>query len=265
MVKQRLKTLAAAGILCAALGGAAVNGAFAAPQTAASTPTATVTQTASSGQTGTAPNAAQPGHRGPGGRGPRFGFGPGPAGDQALATFLGITTTDLRTARQGGQTLAQIAQAHGKTTDQLKTFLTNQTKTQLDKAVQSGRMTSARETQILSNLSSRLDTMINQKFQPRGPGRPGGPMGPGFFDQNGVAQFLGITVQDLRTALQNGQTLAQVAQAHGKTAADLKTYLMNQESQRIDTLINTKFQFHPWPGRPAATPTSTSSGTTAAQ
>jgi hypothetical protein len=53
-----------------------------------------------------------------------------------------------------------------------------------------------------------------------------------------VASFLGISQSDLRTALTNNQTLAQVAVAHGKTAADLKTFLIDQDSAEIDQVIN---------------------------
>lgn len=271
MFAQRVKVLAAAGILCGALGAAAVSGAFAAPAPAptaasGSTPTPTAqTQTAS-------PSTAQPAAQNSNSqttdtekperpRGFRGGFG-GPAMGQPLATFLGITVQDLHTAFQGGQTLAQIAQAHGKSATDLKTFLTTQEKTRLDTAVKNGKLTSAQETQILTNFSNRLDQMINQKFQ----APPGGPHGDrAFFNQSGIAQFLGITVQDLRTALQNGQTLAQIAQAHGKTAADLKTYLLQQDSQRIDQLINQKFQFGNREGKPArnlATQSATATATT---
>lgn len=267
MIAQRVKVFAAAGLLCAALGAAAVGGAFAAPAPAANvtpTPTAqsqtanpSTTQPATQNPTGQATNGERP--SGP--RGFRVWFGLGPNLGQPLATFLGISTTDLQTAFKGGQTLAQIAQAHGKSTADLKTFLTNQQKTRLDTAVKNGKLTSDQETQALANFSSHLDTLINQKFQAppaRGPG--GGP----FFNENGIAQFLGMSAADLRTALQSGQTLAQVAQAHGKTAADLKNYILSQDSQRIDALLNRKFQFGTHPAKPArngATPNATTTPT----
>lgn len=265
MFAQRVKVLAAAGILCGALGAAAVGGAFAAPAASATptptaqsqTPTTTNAQPGAQSSNGQTSNNQRP--QGP--RGFRGGFGPGPAMGQPLATFLGTSVQDLRTAFTSGQTLAQIAQAHGKTTDQLKSFLTDQEKSRLDTAVKNGKLTSDQETKALSNFSNRLDQLINQKFQAP---KPRGPKGGPFFDQSGIAQFLGISTTDLRTALQNGQTLAQIAQAHGKSAADLKNFLLNQDSQRIDKLINQKFQFGNHPGRPAqngATPAATATST----
>src|SRR4051812_38739604 len=59
--------------------------------------------------------AVAAGGHGPGGAGPG-----GPPGAQAIATYLGMTATDLRTALQGGKTLAQVATAQGKTVSGLE-------------------------------------------------------------------------------------------------------------------------------------------------
>ena len=113
---------------------------------------------------------------GPGGR----GHGPGGPFGADVATFLGIQQTDLSSALQSGQTLAQVAQAHGKTRDQLKTYLTQQEKTRLDQAVKDGRITQAQEDQRMSDLSTRLDQMIDSTGPgPSGRGGRGGPGGPG--------------------------------------------------------------------------------------
>lgn len=234
-IPTRLKTLAAMGVVAGGLGVAALNGAFAAPlpaPAAAETPTAAATQTAK--PTSTAPKA-----------GFRFGIRPGSL--DSLASFLGISASDLQTALRDGQTLAQIAQAHGKSASDVKTFLTNQLKSNLDKEVAAGRITSDQETRILNNASSRLDDMINNGFKVGGRGRgprhgfgPGpGPMG---MYLTTVAQTLGMNASDVRTELQNGKTLAQIAQEHGKTASDLETAIINSLKPQLDKLMNTNFQ-----------------------
>jgi hypothetical protein len=172
-----------------------------------------------------------------------------------VASYLGISSADLRTALDNGQTLAQVAQAHGKSASDLKTFLLNQE-------------------------STRIDQLINTNFKQlraQFPGQPGGLFGAD------VAAFLGMSQSDLHTELQNGQTLAQIAQAHGKSVADLKTFLtnqlktrldqdvaagritsqqetdrLNQESSRLDQIINrTGPKFGPAPAPPASAPTAT--------
>lgn len=84
---------------------------------------------------------------------------------QALADFLGISIDQLRTQLSAsGATLATVAQANGKSRDQLKQFITDTTKSKLDQAVKAGKMTQAQEDSIMSNLSSRLDQMIDSTF-----------------------------------------------------------------------------------------------------
>jgi uncharacterized protein YidB (DUF937 family) len=251
MIPNRLKLVAATGLLIGGLGAAALPRAFAA-QMADATPTPAASAPA------TTPAAGPEG---------KVGGWHGGAPSAALAQFFGISTTDLQTAFRNGQTLAQIAAAHGKSTADLKAFLTAQLKTRLDAAVAAGKMTAQQEQTALTNASSRLDQMINAK-----PGsRPGGAergFGRGFGGGwlQPVAGFLGISQSDLSTALQNGQTLAQIAQAHGKTAADLKAFLLNQASSRIDALLNANLShqgghgFGRGPGArgtPGVTPTAT--------
>jgi hypothetical protein len=205
VTRRRFQALAAAGVLSIGLGIGAVGGAFAAPATQVSP--ATVTPVASPAAAGT---ANPKGGHGWGGPGPGGFLGP-------VATFLGISQTDLRTALTNNQTLAQVAVAHGKTATDLKTFLLDQE-------------------------SAEIDRLINNPFpQPdaRGPGGPGGPGSPrgGFFGAD-IPTFLGISASDYRTALQSGQTPAQIAAAHGKTAADLKAFLTTQLKTRLDADVS---------------------------
>lgn len=219
IISKRLQALAATSILAGGLGVAAVSGVF-----AATTPTPTGTATAAVSAAATTTGSTTPvatATSKPAG-GPR-GFFPGPffggSSANSIATFLGMSASDLQTALKNGQTLAQIAQAHGKTSADLKTFLLNQD-------------------------SQRIDQLLTTNFQQAfanhpGPG-PGGPRGgPGFGGPglSGVATFLGISQSDLQTALKGGQTLAQVAQAHGKSASDLQTYLVNQLKTRLDAAV----------------------------
>jgi lambda repressor-like predicted transcriptional regulator len=234
VIPMRLKLLAASGVLAGGLGAAALSGAFAAPapdvaSAPAAAPTATATAVAApQAKTGTRVKRFERG----------YGF------LSPVAGFLGISETDLQTALRHGQTLAQIAQAHGKSTNDLKTFLTNQLKTRLDDAVKNGRITSQQETTMLNNASSRFDKLINTNFQQvaaNRPGRVGGPWFGGAYLST-VAQTLGMNVADVRTELQNGKTLAQIAQEHGKTSADLENAIIASLKPRLDQLMNTNFK-----------------------
>jgi hypothetical protein len=102
---------------------------------------------------------------GPGG--PRHG--PLASSLNAVATYLGITKAELRTARENGTSLAQLATLQGKSVAGLKQAIYDAAKADLDKAVAAGRITSAQETTRLSALQSHLDDIVNSTGPP-GPG-----------------------------------------------------------------------------------------------
>src|SRR5947209_2828938 len=116
MIFSRVRLLASAGILGGAITAATVGGAFASPvaspttfnaaaaaAVAPATPSAQTTPTAR-------PAQAKSDHH----LSPREVFG-------HVAKLLGVTPTELKTDLSQGQTLAQVAAAHGTSADQVQT------------------------------------------------------------------------------------------------------------------------------------------------
>jgi hypothetical protein len=91
------------------------------------------------------------------------------------ADYVGLTEAQLSAKLQDGDTLAEIAKAHGKTAAGLVDALVQAAKADLDEKVASGRITAAQRTSILAHLQSRLDDVVNGEFSFgfRGPGGPG--------------------------------------------------------------------------------------------
>jgi len=188
-----------------------------------------------------------PGRGAPGQGGPRGGFGG--FNLQTAATAIGITPQQLRTELQGTnnnrQSLAQVAQAHGKSANDVATALKNEAHTRIDLAVANGRLTADQGNTAKTSTDQRIDQLVNQVAPQRGPaGGPGGfGFGPGVVRQgfDTAAKAIGITPQQLRTELQGtnnqSKSLAQVAQAHGKTANDVATALKNEAHTRIDQAV----------------------------
>jgi polyhydroxyalkanoate synthesis regulator phasin len=188
-----------------------------------------------------------------GGRGgPRGGFGAG-LNFQTAATAIGITPQQLRTELQG-KSMTQVAQAHGKNPADVANALKNEAHQRIDQAVANGRLTADQGNTAKTNADQRIDQMMTRVVPAGGPaGGPGGPGGPGAGPRgpfgfgagivqqglNTAATAIGITPQQLRTELQQGQgqSLAQVAQAHGKTGADVATALKNEANKRIDDAV----------------------------
>jgi hypothetical protein len=98
-----------------------------------------------------------------GGFGDHRGMGRGGGVDPAkLATFFGTTADQLRTELQAsGATLATVAQAHGRSRDDLKAFLTTDARTHLDQEVAEGKLTQADADGKLATLTGGLDARID--------------------------------------------------------------------------------------------------------
>jgi hypothetical protein len=117
-------------------------------------------------------NGAAPGAKangGPGGPG-RFAFA-APADLNAIAGFLGTDVATLRSELTGGKTLAQAAEAHGKTRDELKTFLTDQQASRLAAAVTAGKITQAQADAVTQKFATTIDNILDQTIQPPPMGR----------------------------------------------------------------------------------------------
>lgn len=122
------------------------------------------------------------GHRGPG------GFdGPGGLIGQGLdvvATTLGITTDEVRTALEGGQSLADLAVSKGKTAQDVIDAIVAEATTKVNVAVTAGKLTQDQADKLLANLTTGVTDFVNatSPVDGRGFGLPGfGGPGRGFF------------------------------------------------------------------------------------
>ena len=81
----------------------------------------------------------------------------------AAAAYLGLTREQLRDELQGGKTLAQVAQAHGKSVDGLVDALVAEAKKHVDRAVASGRLTQAQASDLLDGLRARIGDLVRSR------------------------------------------------------------------------------------------------------
>lgn len=123
----------------------------------------------------------------------------------------------------------------------------------LDQAVADGKLTEERAAGIRERLEAGTDAFFGLgPLHLPGRGHGDGPIG-GIFDRDGggslniigaigqateeTAAFLGITPVELRAALGDGQSLAQVAEANGKTRDELKAFLTTRANEEIDAMV----------------------------
>jgi len=80
---------------------------------------------------------------------------------QAAAQVLGITEDELRTQLMSGQTLAQIAEAHGMSTNDFKAALKGKITADLQAELNAGTITQDQFNEKTANLDAKLDSIIN--------------------------------------------------------------------------------------------------------
>jgi hypothetical protein len=99
---------------------------------------------------------------------PRFGDHVGIVfGLDAAASYLGLTEAQLHADLESGKTLAQVAAAQGKSVEGLKQALLADAKSQLEQAASDGTITAAQEQQMLNDLASHLDDIVNGTMPPK--------------------------------------------------------------------------------------------------
>lgn len=138
------------------------------------------------------------------------------------AKALGMSEADLRTALEGGKTIAQVAKDQGVDID-----------TVIDALV----------ADATANIRERITAMVNGQM-PEGGGRHegrGGHDGRGGRafapDPQVVADALGTTTDEVRAALQSGQTLAQIAAANNVDVQDVIDAMVASATAKIDAKV----------------------------
>jgi polyhydroxyalkanoate synthesis regulator phasin len=123
--------------------------------------------------------AAKPdgGHRGgPMGGGAR---GMGMPGLDTIATTLGVTADEVRTALQSGQSLADLAVSKGKTAQDLIDALVKEATAKINERVTAGDITQAQADERVAKLTEMVTGFVNNTRPAGGPDGDHGFGGPG--------------------------------------------------------------------------------------
>jgi len=140
-------------------------------------------------------------------------------------------TKDTSPQEEEAAFLADAAGRLGIQPSSLEDALKQAALDRVDAAVKDGRLTQAEGDAIKARISS-------------GDFGPGfGVIGPGFGEHveitglDAAASYLGLTVAQLRSELESGKTLAQVAVAQGKSVAGLKQALLADARSHLDQAV----------------------------
>jgi uncharacterized protein (DUF433 family) len=158
---------------------------------------------------------------------------PCPAGFAGVADTIGISTKDLRAALRKGQTIAEIAQAHGANPQDVIDALVADGTARLDRAVENGVIDQTTADDRKATLPDRAAKLVSGDVEGYVRLHPRRAVA-----LRTVADTIGISTEDLRAALRDGQTIAQVTEAHGTDPQDVIDALVTRSTKRITRLVN---------------------------
>lgn len=150
------------------------------------------------------------------------------AGGGAAVAAGGLGAGDDRQA-----ILDDAAKRLGVQPDALETALEDALAARLDEAVAAGRLTEAQA----SELKERLRDGTLPLFGGRGFGHHEGLglRGPELL--GAAATFLGLTEAELRTKLEDGKSLADMAKTEGKAVSGLRSALLSSVKKELDAAV----------------------------
>jgi uncharacterized protein (DUF433 family) len=152
-----------------------------------------------------------------------------------MAELLGLTVDELEAARDEGKTLNDLLDEAGLTVDDVKAALEEAHTAAVNAALADGAIT-----------QEQADWLLEMPF---------GLHGKGFFGMgfdmphtgilsdyltpvdDVVAATLGISVEDLAAARDEGKTLSEIAEEHGKTLEDIQAALDADYQSAIDAAL----------------------------
>ena len=215
-----------------------IGGGFAALQVANaatedSTSSASTTQTE---QQQSAP-AGKPGRGGKGFHGARGAIAPG--GSQELATLLGLTADELAQSLRSGKTLAAIAQEKGVDVQKVIDLLVNTETARLAEKLAAGKLTQAQYDERVAQLADAATKQVNGELAGKGFGLDGRGDGHGKGGLKGLggadyASLLGMTNEELATAVKSGKTLAAIAQEKSVDVQKLIDLYVTTETAHLE-------------------------------
>ncbi len=237
MTKVQTWTMTGLGLLSLVIGVILAGMAVASAQESSPTATATPEATEPAGDDGTTDDTTTDDSTDisdcPGGG--SHGLGGWRSVEDAAAEVLGLTEDDLHAAFDDGQTLADIAEAQGMNIDDFEAAIVENVTADLQAKLDAGDITQDQFDDATADLSDRIDDIVTSAAPQRG-----GPHGPGVWHpvEDAVATILGLTEDDLHEAFDDGQTLADIAEAQGVGVDDFKASIIANVTAELQTQLD---------------------------
>lgn len=153
---------------------------------------------------------------------------------KASAEVTSTKPKDVLAALRDGKTLSQYATDHGKRDADVIAAARKHVQDRLAKTLSNGKLTQARVDALLKQFDDGVPTLMADANLGKQIGHAVAKHHPAAGLVKATADVTGTTPADVLAALKQGQSLAQYAQAHGKTEDDILAKLREQGQQRLD-------------------------------
>ena len=160
-------------------------------------------------------------------------------GAAALLAALGaggaIAADRLSPTDESDTIVADAAKQLGVSADKLDAALKQALENRVDAAVKAGTLTAAQGAALKERIAAGEVPLVGLG---RGPGHHG-PRGPRglIMEFDAAADYLGLTPAALRTRLENGDTMAEIAKAEGKSVDGLVDALVAAAKADLDAAV----------------------------
>jgi 3-hydroxyacyl-CoA dehydrogenase len=143
---------------------------------------------------------------------------------------------DVGKALRSGQTLEEIAQAHGKTVQEVVDAILAAQRARLDQAVADGKLTQEQADAIYNRFAERARAWSEKGGVMVGKQPVAAARATGRWVQ-AASQALNMTPEEFVKALREGQTPAQIAEAHGSSGQELVEAIVSAQRAQFEKAV----------------------------
>ncbi len=170
--------------------------------------------------------------------------GPGLEMDKdTLLSLLNMSESSLRTSLEEGQSLLAVAQAQGADVGQLTALAAKSIVAHLDRELQDGRITQDQYDARVNEAADRAEARLARtRPQPPVPGSEQPPIGHGLekLDTTALTGLLGMSTDEIRSAVDAGTSLEEVALEKGVTSSQLLELAVSGLQAELDQRLANK-------------------------
>jgi hypothetical protein len=150
----------------------------------------------------------------------------------AAAEYLELSPLELRAEVRTGKSLAQVATMQGKSVSALKAALLTAFRASIDTALTSGRLDPARAQKLVARAPAIVERLVQRTPNARAKRAHvrGGML-------KVAGDYLGLSPKELVYELRSGTSLADVANARGKSVDGLERALFAAFKAKVDAAV----------------------------